>query len=279
MENKKKHVFFLLICLVGTYFVCLFGLAPIPVAAQNTAAPINVSQSFGLNNDFDVGVGQKTDLKDTVAKVINVVLGFLGIAAVVLIAVGGLMWMSAAGNEDKIAVARRLIINACIGLVIIFSSWVIASFVINQLGSASGVESAGGSGTPPPPGLSPNPEPPGGSSPVPGQPPTLPPDVPDLPHNDPPAISSDTDNDGLDNDQETAIYCTDPNAPDSDGDTFLDGAEVTAGYTPLSNKCERLTACLAGSLQANNQEKETMVRNNITLCCAESSGLEICKGL
>jgi hypothetical protein len=43
---------------------------------------------------------------------------------------------------------------------------------------------------------------------------------------------ADPDEDGLTNAQE-AEYGTDPNNPDTDGDTYLDGAEVEAGYNPL----------------------------------------------
>jgi hypothetical protein len=46
-------------------------------------------------------------------------------------------------------------------------------------------------------------------------------------------IESDTDHDGLDDNQEINTYQTDPQSPDSDGDTFLDGVEVVGGYDPL----------------------------------------------
>lgn len=42
----------------------------------------------------------------------------------------------------------------------------------------------------------------------------------------------DTDLDGLTDRDEVKVFKTDPNNPDSDGDTFLDGNEVRAGYDP-----------------------------------------------
>lgn len=42
---------------------------------------------------------------------------------------------------------------------------------------------------------------------------------------------TDTDNDGLSNDEEKK-YRTDPKNPDTDGDSYLDGQEVEAGYNP-----------------------------------------------
>lgn len=42
----------------------------------------------------------------------------------------------------------------------------------------------------------------------------------------------DTDNDGLSDYEEFVIYKTNSLNPDSDGDTYLDGAEVKSGYNP-----------------------------------------------
>jgi len=42
----------------------------------------------------------------------------------------------------------------------------------------------------------------------------------------------DTDNDGLSDYEEVKIYKTDPLNPDTDGDIYLDGAEVKSGYNP-----------------------------------------------
>ena len=42
----------------------------------------------------------------------------------------------------------------------------------------------------------------------------------------------DTDRDGLTDQDEVKVFETDPNNPDSDGDTFLDGQEVRSGYDP-----------------------------------------------
>jgi hypothetical protein len=65
-------------------------------------------------------------------------LGFLGIVAVVIILIGGFKWMTAGGNEDKTAEARKLITAGIIGLVIILSAFAIAKFVLDQLLSATG---------------------------------------------------------------------------------------------------------------------------------------------
>ena len=88
---------------------------------------------LGTESQFtDTSIGQTSDLKGTIAKIINIILGFLGIGAVIIILIGGFKWMTAAGNEDQIAEARKYIINGVIGLVVVFASWAIASFVIGN---------------------------------------------------------------------------------------------------------------------------------------------------
>lgn len=46
------------------------------------------------------------------------------------------------------------------------------------------------------------------------------------------ATSADTDADGLFDKEEVYTYHTNPLNPDTDGDTYLDGAEVKGGYNP-----------------------------------------------
>jgi hypothetical protein len=90
----------------------------------------------GLDSGFSsAGLG-KSDLKTSIASIINIVLGFLGIVAVIIVLAGGFKTMTAAGNEDKVSEGRQMIVQGVIGLVIIFAAWAIASFVLTQLGQA-----------------------------------------------------------------------------------------------------------------------------------------------
>ncbi|MCK4553700.1 hypothetical protein KAU19_01935 [Candidatus Parcubacteria bacterium] len=87
---------------------------------------------FGFNYAGNLGLGN-ADPRDAVVSLIKVVMTFLGIIAVVVILFGGFKWMTAAGNEDKVAEARKLIVAGVIGLIIILSAWAITTFVINQM--------------------------------------------------------------------------------------------------------------------------------------------------
>jgi hypothetical protein len=98
------------------------------------------STDYGLDGGFNVNVAQSDGstgaLKSGIANVINIVLGFLGIIAVVIIIYAGFKWMTASGNDEQVGSAKKMIIEAVIGLVIVLMSWAIASFAIDQLGGA-----------------------------------------------------------------------------------------------------------------------------------------------
>ncbi len=85
----------------------------------------------------ETGLGVK-DPREVAAQVINIILGFLGIIAVILIIYGGFLWMTAAGNEDKVSTAKKLLAAGVVGLIIILAAFGIANFVINALMGATG---------------------------------------------------------------------------------------------------------------------------------------------
>lgn len=51
-------------------------------------------------------------------------------------------------------------------------------------------------------------------------------------------VSTDSDNDGISDYDETTIYKTDPNNPDTDQDGFIDGIEIARGFDPLDERPE-----------------------------------------
>jgi hypothetical protein len=56
-------------------------------------------------------------------------LGLLGLVAVVMIIFGGFMWMTSAGNEQRVTKGKEILQWAVIGLVVILLSWAIVIFV------------------------------------------------------------------------------------------------------------------------------------------------------
>jgi len=100
--------------------------------------PAMALAQYGINDqNLSLNLGNKP-LVETVSQIINVLLGLLGVIAVVIILMGGFKWMTAAGNEEKVGEAKKLLGAGIVGLVIILAAFAIASFVITNLATATG---------------------------------------------------------------------------------------------------------------------------------------------
>lgn len=105
----------------------MFAASVVPAFALDT----------GLNYGTYTGLGTR-DLREGIMQIINVLLSFLGIIAIIIILWGGFRWLTSGGNEDKVSEAKKIIISGIIGLIIIFVSFALAQFVINSLLRATG---------------------------------------------------------------------------------------------------------------------------------------------
>ncbi|MBI3290915.1 hypothetical protein HYZ76_01375 [Candidatus Falkowbacteria bacterium] len=110
-----------------TTFSVMFALTALPILALET----------GLDYGTFTGLGTK-DIREGVMNVINVLLGFLGILAIIIILWGGFRWLTSGGNEEKVGEAKKIITAGIIGLIIIFTAYAIASFVVSSLITATG---------------------------------------------------------------------------------------------------------------------------------------------
>lgn len=113
----------------------VFAMASVLVVPCMAGAQIG-TEDLGTEYAEGIGLGER-DPRDIASSLIQVILGFLGLLAVVIILIGGFKWMTAAGNEDQVAEARKIIVAGIIGLVIILASWGIASFVLENLITAT----------------------------------------------------------------------------------------------------------------------------------------------
>lgn len=114
---------------VAAMFIFLFAtMAVMPLSAQE----------IGLNYAGEIGLQQasESDPRVMAASIVKYLMTFLGIIAVVVILLGGFKWMTAAGNEDKVGEAKKLIIAGIIGLIIILAAYAIVTFVFQITTSA-----------------------------------------------------------------------------------------------------------------------------------------------
>ena len=111
--------------------VSLFAIVLLPAVALAQGPQLGLNE-FGAQTQLGT-----RSLPDTIARIINVAMGLLGMVVVLLILAGGFLWMTAGGSEEKIAKAKGLIFGGVIGLAIILSAYAIAQFVVGNLLNAT----------------------------------------------------------------------------------------------------------------------------------------------
>mgnify|MGYP001577117358 CR=1 FL=1 len=74
-----------------------------------------------------------SNLPKLIGNMISAILGVLGIIFVILIIQSGIQYMTSGGAEEKVKEAKKRIVTAVVGIVIILAAYAISSFVITQL--------------------------------------------------------------------------------------------------------------------------------------------------
>lgn len=124
---------------LSTLAVSAIALAPMIAFAQAGTNPFGSSGAAltNLNGTQLAAIGTsgtgQNQLPVIIGRVINIVLGFLGVVLLFYVLLAGFKWMTAGGSEKGATEAKEMIKNAVIGMVIIVAGFAISNFVISQL--------------------------------------------------------------------------------------------------------------------------------------------------
>lgn len=106
-------------------FLSVILLAATPALAVDTG--LDAAAPDALKN-----IG--TDVPTLVGGVLGQILGFTGTIFFVLVVYAGILWMTAAGNEEQTTKAKKILGAAVIGLIIVLSAYAITRFIGDTLG-------------------------------------------------------------------------------------------------------------------------------------------------
>lgn len=73
------------------------------------------------------------DLPEIVGIIIAALLGLVATVFFALMVYGGFLWMTAAGNGEQVGQAKKLIMNAVLGIIVMSAAYAITNFVINAI--------------------------------------------------------------------------------------------------------------------------------------------------
>jgi hypothetical protein len=124
------------LCLsVALLMLCLFA-APLTVSAaynpfggvcNNPSNATSAACTGQTTSDPLTGPGGK------LANITNIIAFVAGAAAIIVVVVGGLRYITAGGDSNKAAEARKTVTNALIGIVIIVLGRALIEFVVGRL--------------------------------------------------------------------------------------------------------------------------------------------------
>lgn len=107
------------------------GATALGIMALTTATAHAQGFRQFFSADFqNIGGG---DLPTFIQTIINAVLVIAGVVAVVFLIVGGYRYITSSGNAEAAEAGRTTVLNAIIGLVIIFAAYLIVNFVIDRI--------------------------------------------------------------------------------------------------------------------------------------------------
>lgn len=124
--------------LISFSFLSLISLvlfSPLVANAQTETQQAIVDPIINPNNPaYEIGDYSLNDILGIAIGASRWILGIVGSLALLMFIYGGFTFLISAGSSEKISEARKIIVAAVIGLIIIFASYLIIQFVLGSLG-------------------------------------------------------------------------------------------------------------------------------------------------
>lgn len=102
-----------------------------------------------IRDDSGIPERGKDDIAGLILDAIKILLSIVGVIALAAIIWGGVMYITAAGNDQRIEQAKRVIMYAIIGLIVIGLAAVIVNVVLEDIVGIGGGGGGDGEGAPP----------------------------------------------------------------------------------------------------------------------------------
>ena len=78
--------------------------------------------------------GGQTGLRGIVLTIINFFLTFLGLLAVIMVIYGGFLYVGSGGNEESVNKAKKILLYAAIGVIVIIVSFALVNTLLGAAG-------------------------------------------------------------------------------------------------------------------------------------------------
>lgn len=102
-------------------------------AASAFAVPAFAQVQEGIDATADSAGATETDLPEIINRAINVLLFIVGVAAVIMLIVGGIRYIVSSGDQQAVAGAKNTIIYSIVGIIVAILAYAAVNFVFDTL--------------------------------------------------------------------------------------------------------------------------------------------------
>jgi len=125
MMKKTLSISIITICIILSLF---FGLSANALTVEDTGLKKTAETA-----EIVASGATPPDIADIVGFVVGALLSLIGVVFMIFIIYGGIMWMTAEGNSERVKKAGEILKNSAIGLIIVLAAYAVVSFVFNLL--------------------------------------------------------------------------------------------------------------------------------------------------
>lgn len=130
-------------------FVLALGLlqfgAPAGVIAADTVRGGLIAPTDNLTT-IAGATGGEGSFRAIIKRIVDYILLFLGLIAVIMIIYGGFLYVTSAGNEENVAKGKKILIYAAVGIVIILISFALVNTLLGAAATTREAADVGSAG-------------------------------------------------------------------------------------------------------------------------------------
>lgn len=107
--------------LIASYLLLIVFLPIFQLSAQETLPSVVTDPT-----------GAPATLNMIIANMAKLVLGLVGVLALIMFIIGGITWMTSAGNAEAVKKGKGILVWSAIGLIVCFFAYSLVTFVITR---------------------------------------------------------------------------------------------------------------------------------------------------
>ena len=132
MNNSKKTVLVTLLVLLLTLLLPTASFADAGGSGATLSPDTPVGGTSVSYTTLDSPIAA-TNVPQFINAIISKILSIVGAVALLMFVYGGVLWMTSAGNTERVTKGKETLTWATIGLIVIFASYAILTLVFNAL--------------------------------------------------------------------------------------------------------------------------------------------------